>query len=155
MFILSLRVNKSPSEYSQQKGGDGRTPGPYLEPLEAGRLMHRFRWWFFLLPEELVTDAHVLFGKNEYLTGQAVTGGGHFNGVFRCPGDIHRSLPAAPAKACAHRNQVQHIRRKSRFRHAGRNGLLQESEPASAREAVFLAVLVPHQWLRTSAARHG
>lgn len=155
MFILSLRVNKSPSEYSQQKGGDGRTPDPYLEPLEAGRLMHRFGRRFIFLLEELITDAYVLFGKDEYLTGQAVTGGGHFNGVFRYPIYIDRCLPAAPAKACAHRNQVQHIRRKSRFRHAGRNGLLQESEPASAREAVFLAVLVPHQWLRTSAARHG
>ena len=155
MFILSLRVNKSPSEYSQQKGGDGRTPDPYLEPLEAGRLMHHFGRRFLFLLEELVTDAHVLFGKNEYLTGQAVTGGGHFNGVFRCPGDIHRSLPAAPAKACAHRNQVQHIRREFRLRHAGRNGLLQESEPAFAREAVHTAVLVPYQWLRTSAARYG
>jgi len=155
MFIPSLRVNKSPSEYSQQKGGDGRAPDPYLEPLEAGRFMYRFRWWFLLLPEELVTDAYVLFGKDEYLPGQAVAGSRHFQAVFRYAGDIHRSLPAAAAKACAHRNQFQHIRREFRLRHAGRNRLLQESEPASAREAVFLAVLVPHQWFRTSAARHG
>lgn len=117
--------------------------------------MHRFGRRFLFLLEELVTDAYVLFGKDEYLTGQAVTGSRHFQAVFRYPGDIHRCLPAAAAKACAHRNQFQQIRREFRLRHAGRNGLLQESEPASAREAVFLAVFVPHQWFRTSAARHG
>ena len=154
MFIPSLRVNKSPSEYSQQKGGDGRTPDPYLEPLEAGRFMYRFRWWFLLLPEKLVTDAYVLFGKDEYLPGQAVAGSRHFQlssdmrvtFTVACPLRRLKPVPTGISSSISVGNFVSPCWAEQAA--AG-------ERTASAREAVFLAVLVPHQWLRTSAARHG
>lgn len=116
--------------------------------------MYHFRRRFLFGFYEFITDTRVFFRKDKHLTGQAVTRGSYFQAVSRYPGDIDSGLPAAAAKACAHRNQFQHIRRKFRLRHAGRYGCLQENELAFACQTVSLAVAAPYL-LRASAARRG